>query len=193
MGLNHSESRPTPELQDGIAVALETVVLTGRWTGQYFSHGQGRQITVDLMHEEKRITGSMRDEETDFEEPLFDMAAKIGFPPGADEQIAAHVRRLLPQGGSEPVRCVSRLPSLSVLEGKCQGRIISFIKTYQGEAFSGFRMGDQFLGQKKDRHAVRYEGKLSGDGMTIEGQWHIPAHPEEAGPRTHGRFVLRRA
>jgi len=196
MDQNHSDGQPTfepaPKLQDTTAVESKTVALTGRWTGHYFYHDQGRQITAALVHEEKRITGSMRDAETDFEEPLFDMAAKIGFPPGADEQIEAHLRGLLPQGVNEPVRCVSRLPSLSVLQGEFQGGKILFIKTYQGEVFSGFKVGDHLLGQKKDRHAVRYEGKLSSDGMTIEGQWYIPAHPEGAAPRAHGRFVLRR-
>src|SRR5262245_46395263 len=73
-GRNHPEGRRTPvsapELQDATAAGSEAVALTGRWTGQYFCHGQGHQITADIMHEEKRITGTMCDEEPDFEEPL---------------------------------------------------------------------------------------------------------------------------
>ena len=112
--------------------------------------------------------------------------------PGADEQIEVKVREALPDAPAGPIRYVAHLPSGSVLEGRCNGQVVYFLKTYQGNSFSGYTAGDQLLGIQKEGHAVHYEGRLSPDGLQIEGQWSIEADPEYGTRRTDGLFLLRR-
>ena len=45
---------------------------------------------------------------------------------------------------------------------------------------------------QQEGHAVHYEGRLSPDGLEIEGRWWIDADPEYGTRRTEGLFVLRR-
>jgi hypothetical protein len=134
----------------------------------------------------------MRDGQTESDYSLFEVAQQAGLPPGADEQIEEGLRRALPDTPSGPIRYVWRLPSGSVLEGRCKGSVVYFLKTYQGTSFSGYKAGDRLLGIHKEGHAVHYEGRLSPDGLVIEGRWWIEADPEEGTPRTEGLFSLRR-
>jgi hypothetical protein len=160
--------------------------------GYYTQHGKEYPITADLLHSGARLSGTMCDGHTDGEYSLFEVAQEAGLPPGADEQIEAKVREVLPDAPAGPIRYVSRLPSGSVLEGRCKGPTVYFLKTYQGSSFSGYKAGDQLLGIKKEGHAVHYEGCLSPDGMEIEGRWWIDADPEYGTRRTEGLFLLRR-
>src|SRR3712207_4037886 len=93
-----------------------TLDLTGRWAGHYWQHGQPRPITADLAHAGGRLTGTMWDGETEFEQSVFEAAAEAGLPPGDDERIVARLRELFP-GSRDPVRSATRLPANSVLEG----------------------------------------------------------------------------
>jgi hypothetical protein len=124
------------------------------------------------------------------------MAQQAGLPPGADEQIEANLRKAFrqahPDAPAGPIRYVSRLPAESALEGRRQGQVVSFLKTYQGTSFDGYKVGDQFLGAEKAGHSVHYEGRLSPDGRTIEGRWWIEADQEEGTGRAEGYFTLRR-
>jgi hypothetical protein len=70
---------------------------------------------------------------------------------------------------------------------------VSFLKTYQGTSFGGYQVGNQLVGFQKSDHEVHYEGRLSPDGLVIEGRWWIDANPVEAIPRAEGLFRLRRA
>lgn len=60
----------------------------------------------------------------------------------------------------------------AMVEGSRRGRVVAFTKTYDGSG--GWD------------HAVRYEGKLSGDGTEIEGRWSI-------GDSASGSFLMLRS
>jgi hypothetical protein len=167
--------------------------LTGRWTGHYQQHDQQHPITARFTQAGNRLSGSMRDDQPEDEYSLFDLAARAGLPPGADEQIEAKLRELVPEAPAVPIRWVSRLPAESVLEGRCDGQAVSFVKSYQGTSFGGYKLGEQFVGVQKAGHAVHYEGRLSPDGSVIEGRWWIDADSESGGRRLEGSFSLRRA
>jgi hypothetical protein len=166
--------------------------LTGRWIGHYRHHGQEYPITANLVQAGEGLSGSMRDGHPDFEFSVFEAAAEAGLPPGADEQIEASLREAVPGAPTAPIRYVSHLPPDSVLAGRCSGRSVYFLKTYQGTSFGGYKVGDQLLGIRKDGHAVHYEGQLSPDGRQIEGRWAIDADPELGTRRSEGHFTLRR-
>jgi len=166
--------------------------LTGRWTGSYMQAGQERPISADLVQEGATLRGSMRDGEPDRECSLFEGAVQAGLPPGADELIDAKIRSMFPDAGSEPIRWVSHLPEESRVEGRCDGDVVSFTKTYMGSSFSGYKVGDKMVGTEAEGHAVHYQGQLSRDGSLIEGRWWIDADSDLGSRRTQGLFALRR-
>jgi hypothetical protein len=166
--------------------------LTGRWIGHYLQRDQEYPITADLVQAGECLSGSMRDGHPDREYSVFEVAFEAGLPPGTDEQIEAHLREVVPDAAAAPIRYVSHLPPESALEGRRKGRTVSFLKTYKGTSFGGFKVGDRLLGFQKDGHAVHYEGQLSPDGTVIEGRWWIDADPALGVPRTEGHFALRR-
>ena len=139
------------------------------------------------------LSGSMRDGHPDNAYSLFEVAFETGLPPGADEQIDANVRAMVPGAPAGPMRYVSHLPTDSVLKGRHTGKTVYFLKSYQGSSFSGFKVGDQLLGMERAGHAVHYEGQLSSDGDGIEGQWWIDPDPASGARRTSGLFTLRRS
>ncbi len=169
------------------------VNLTGRWIGHYLQHGQQHPITALFYQSGEHLSGSMRDGHPEDEYSLFDIAAQTGLPPGADEQIEARIRELIPDAPSGPIRYISQLPAESVLEGRCLGARVSFLKTYQGTSFGGYKVGNQLIGVQKTGHAVHYEGQLSSDGLTMEGRWWIDGDPAQGTQRVEGYFALGRA
>jgi hypothetical protein len=168
------------------------VDLTGHWTGHYFQRDQARAIAADLVQTGESLQGRMRDDQTEFEQSVFETAVEAGLPPGADEQIIARLRRQFPDEPAAPIRATSTLPPTSVLAGSVRGRRVYFLKTYQGEAFSGYRVGCRQVGLTIEQHGVHYDGRLSADGTTLEGRWLIEPLPGYGSPRTEGRFLLRR-
>jgi hypothetical protein len=170
-----------------------TADLTGPWVGHYLQFGQEHPIVAQFVQAGERLSGSMRDGSPEGEYSLFEVAAQAGLPPGADEQIDARLREAVPGPAAAPIRYVSRLPPESVLEGRRDGETVSFLKSYQGVSFGGYKVGEQLLGIQKPSHAVHYQGQLSPDGLVIEGRWWIDTDPEAGTPRTEGSFTLRRA
>jgi hypothetical protein len=134
----------------------------------------------------------MRDGHPDRECSAFEAACEAGLPPGADEQIEAQLRAMVPDAPAGPIRYVSHLPRASVLEGRRRGPTVRFLKTYQGTSFGGYKVGDKLVGVQKDGHAVHYEGQLSPDGLVLEGRWSIDPDPTFGTPRAEGLFTLRR-
>jgi hypothetical protein len=165
--------------------------LTGRWVGHYVQHGREFPITADFAQDGEHLSGSMRDGHPDRECSVFEASCEAGLPPGADEQIEARLREMVPDCPSGPIRYVTHLPPESVLEGECFGQKVRFVKTYQGTSFGGYRVGDALLGVQRADHAVRYEGRLSADGRVIEGRWWIEADPGSGPRRTEGEFCLQ--
>jgi hypothetical protein len=169
-----------------------TLNLTGPWLGHYRQHDRRHAIAADLVQAGERLTGSMRDHDTDHEYSLFQIAAEAGLAPGADEQMFAQLRALFPDDPSAPIRYRSHLPPESVLEGRVNGSTVYFLKTYQGTSFGGFRIGDKMVGTDSTNHTVHYQGQLSPDGTEIEGTWWIDPNPKHGTARMEGIFSLRR-
>jgi len=166
--------------------------LTGRWAGHYEQRDQRRAVVADLRQEGDALTGTMRDEQTEFEMTLYEMAAECGLPPGADEQILGALRQQFPERAKERIRALMTLPADSSLEGQVRGRTVAFRKTYRGEAFSGYRVGEERVGVSVKGHAVEYRGTLAEGGDLIEGTWWIEADSRRGLRRAEGSFVLRR-
>jgi hypothetical protein len=167
--------------------------LTGRWIGHYLQRGQQHPITADLVQTADSLSGSMCDGQPDAECSLFDFAAAAGLPPGADEQIEAGLRKSVPEARAARIQYVWRLPADSVLQGRRAGKAVSFVKTYKGASFSGFKLGEKLLGAEQPAHPVHYEGELSHDGTVLEGRWWIEGDTTAPGKhRTEGEFMLRR-
>jgi hypothetical protein len=169
----------------------EPFLMTGTWIGHYTQHGRSHPITAELTQVGTRLTGTMHDSDTESERSVFETAAEAGLPPGADEEIVLGLRKMFVDAPQAPVRCAALLPAESRLEGEVRDRTVSFLKTYQGEHFTGFRVGDRYVGAVIEGHQVHYRGELSRDGTSIEGRWWI-APPTEGGVRTEGGFLLRR-
>lgn len=170
---------------------MPSIDLTGLWLGHYFQRGQAHPISAWLNQDADHVTGSMRDGHPQQEFSVFEAAAEAGLAPGADEQIEARVKEMVP-GATGPVRYVAHLPTDSALEGGLRGNTVSFLKTYQGPSFGGYRVGDQFVGMAHEGHSVHYEGTLSADGLVIDGLWWIDPDPPHTTRRTEGEFQLRR-
>jgi hypothetical protein len=166
--------------------------ITGTWVGHYVQRDHPHGISANLVQTGNTIHGSMRDRDNENECSLYEATASAGLPPGADEQIAARLRELVPDEPRGPIRYVSYLPPDSILEGSVKGREVYFLKRYQGAHFGGYRVGDKRVGTEIPEHQVHYLGYADAERMTIEGTWWIDPRPEIGGRRTEGTFVLRR-
>ncbi len=123
--------------------------LTDRWVGNYFQHGRPRPISADLVQAGERLTGSMRDDETDSESSVSEVAFEAGLPPGGDEQIVDRLRRMFPDAPATPIRYVAHLPPDSALEGWVKGLQVYFLKAYNGTHYGGYQVGDKLVGFEK--------------------------------------------
>ena len=170
----------------------DTPNLTGLWAGEYSQHSRTSPISAELEQSGEDLSGTMRDGVTDRDQSLFEVAAEAGLAPGEDERISAELRALFPDAPTAPIRHVSHLPEESRLEGRVDGSVVYFLKTYQGSHSSGFQVGDTLVGVEVPNHSVHYRGKLSPDGQELEGKWWIDANPEFSTPRIQGSFSLRR-
>jgi hypothetical protein len=166
--------------------------LTGRWIGHYEQRGKEYPVSADLVQDGVNLAGSMRDGQPDRDCSLFEATAEAGLPPGADERIDANLRALIPDAPATAIRSLSHLPPDSELVGRCEGRVVSFVKSYVGTTFSGFKVGDKIVGMEAEGHAVSYQGKWSSDREEIEGRWWIDADPKRGTLRSEGFFKLRR-
>lgn len=171
---------------------VEPATLTGRWQGYYVQRDEHHAIAADLVQAGTELTGTMTDRHTGREESLFDMAARAGWPPGADEQIVRWLREQIPDQPHAPIRAISRMPGHSTLAGHVKGSTVYFLKTMVGENFVGYRVGTKEIGVTIKRHTVHYQGQLSADGTRIEGRWWIDPRKEFGNQRSEGDFLLQR-
>jgi hypothetical protein len=172
---------------------MSSANLTGRWTGYYVERGEEYPITADFLEAGGRLSGFMYDGRPDRDFSVSQATAEAGLPPGADEQIEAKLREMVPDAPAGPIRYVSHLPPNSTLHGRRTGQAVSFLKTYQGNSFGGYRVGSHLLGIRRTGHDVHYEGQVSPDGLVIEGRWWIDADPVNETPGAEGLFHLRRS
>ena len=167
--------------------------ITGRWQGYYVQRDEQHAIAAELTQSGAQLTGTMTDRNTGREESLFDMAARAGWPPGADEQIVCWLREQIPEQAHAPIRAVTRMPAHSTLAGHVKDGVIYFLKTMLGENFVGYRVGSKEIGVTIKRHTVHYQGRLSADETIIEGRWWIDPRKEFGNQRSEGDFLLQRA
>lgn len=168
------------------------ITLTGRWVGDYTQHSRSSPISAEFEQSGEALKGTMRDGVTDRDQSVFEVAAEAGLHPGADEQITAQIRELFPESPTAPIRFVSHLPEKSRLEGSFKPPTVYFLKTYQGSHSSGYKVGEALVVSEVPSHCVHYRGKLSADGLEIDGKWWIDADPERHTSRNEGFFTLRR-
>jgi hypothetical protein len=166
--------------------------ITGRWVGAYFQHGREHPLTADFAQIDSHLQGKMTDGVTEFESSVFDAAMEAGLPPGADEQIVANLRKQRPDLPPGPIRATATLPSASILEGEVQGQTVRFRKTYLGEHFTGWRVGNCLIGSTVNVHVVQFRGRLSDDANSLEGQWFVDGDQKTGMRRLEGGFILRR-
>lgn len=173
-------------------MSAEARALTGRWSGHYVQRDQARGMTAELRQDGGTLEGTMRDEQTSFVMTVYEMAAECRLPPGADEEIVKALRHQYPDRAQAPIRALMTLPAESAVEGEVRGRTVTFRKTYRGEAFSGYTIGEERVGVTVRGHAVQYRGRVDEGGGEIDGTWWIDADPRRGLRRTEGSFVLRR-
>jgi hypothetical protein len=167
--------------------------LTGRWVGHYAQGGREFPITADLRQAGDRLSGTMRDGHPVHEYSLAEAADLAGLPAGGEEEFEERLREAAPGLPPGRVRCVTRLPTGSVLDGRRSGATVEFVKTYRGDTVHEYRVGGQAVGTVSPGHAVRYQGQLDRDEAVIEGQWVIDPDPDTGNVRLSDAFVLRRA
>jgi hypothetical protein len=166
--------------------------LTGRWGGEYFQYDRAYPVTLEIVQDGETLTGSMRDGKPESALTVEEYASRAGLPPGGDEQIVSMLREQFPDAPLGQVHYIAHLSPESTLEGWVRGRSVYLLKTYSGESFGGFQIGENVVGQRKPGHRVHYSGKLSLAATEIEGKWWIEADQEAGIRRTEGSFLVRR-
>jgi hypothetical protein len=166
--------------------------LTGHWVGSYRQYDRSSPISAELTQDGETLSGMMQDGEPDHDRSVFQAASEAGLPPGADEQIVERLRAMFPDAPAAPIRFVSHLPPQSALQGRVEGLNVYFLKTYRGTHTSGYLVGNAIVGSQIDDHSVHYKGRVSPDGLEIEGQWWIDSVAERRLPGGEGSFILRR-
>jgi hypothetical protein len=161
----------------------------GHWQGHYFQYGQPHPISMELRQDGEQFVGTMRDGHPDKERSVFEMAVDEGLPPGTDETIIEQLRKMFP-GSMAPVRAATSLPEMSLLRGWIEGDEVYFLKTYQGQYFHGYKVGEERVGMTLENHFVHYRGQLGADGRSIEGRWWIPADAQRGTGRAEGTFEM---
>ena len=132
-----------------------------------------------LAQRGQSFVGSMRDADT-----LLAGTQTLDREVFGDDTMAA---RLLGE-----VEILAELPERSVVEGEVHGRVVNFMKTYQGPTHTSVRLaGKGEMVFEMTGHAVRYLGTLSTDGAEITGHWTI--EPKDGARLMRDRFTLRRA
>ncbi len=153
--------------------------LGGDWEGHYVQDGRKHGITMRLAQRGQSFVGSMRDADT-----LLAGTQTLDREVFGDDTMAA---RLLGE-----VEILAELPERSVVEGEVHGRVVNFMKTYQGPTHTSVRLaGKGEMVFEMTGHAVRYLGTLSTDGAEITGHWTI--EPKDGARLMRDRFTLGRA
>src|SRR5262245_8915426 len=170
----------------------ERIDITGRWVGAYFQHGREHPLIAEFAHIDSNLQGKMTDVVTEFETSVFEAAMEAGLPPGADEQIEANIRKQHPELPRAPIRAAATLPAASILEGEVNGRVVRFRKTYLGEHFTGWKVGDRLIGSTIAGHIVQFRGRIGDDHNSLEGQWWVDGDRKAGTRRLEGGFLLTR-
>jgi hypothetical protein len=184
---NAIESKDLATISPGFA-------LSGRWDGHYTQHDATRKISAEFTHCGPKLLGFMNDSCTIIEGSVGDLVVQQRMPPGSDERIVARIRSMCPGLEKFPVRTLVELPPLSTIAGRVERTRVEFVKTYRGEHFAGYQVGDRRIGLRGIDQEIVYQGVLNAFGTEIHGRWRV-ASIRKAGSFSHrsvGTFVLRR-
>jgi hypothetical protein len=173
-------------------MSRKTNNITALWAGNYWQDGRPQPIMANLVQDDERLTGSMRDGVTDKEYSVTELAFEAGLPPGGDEQIVDRLRRMFPDAPATEIRYVTHLPPESALQGSVKGVEVYFKKTYEGTHYGGYQIGDKLVGYQNAAHVVHYGGRVSADGEQIDGKWWIENTLGHSPRLGEGSFTLRR-
>jgi hypothetical protein len=151
----------------------DLATISGDWIGHYEQHHARSRIAATLVQDGARISGYMRDLDTERTNSLYEATVNAGLPPGADERLDEQIRNMVPNAGGDSIIVRSILPTDSVLMGTLNNGFVRFTKSYQGESFHAYEIGTKGISCKTPGHAVEYSGRLSLDRLKITGIWTI--------------------
>ncbi len=157
---------------------MTPIDVSGSWVGHYEQAGGRHGISMHVAQRGQSFVGRMRDVDT--------LLASRGLlqAHSADDES----KRPVVLGEAE---VLSTLPEHSIVEGEVAGRIVTFVKRYQGTSSATVRVGDQpSIDFELPGHDVHYHGTLDPGGTELAGHWTIPALAGDGSQRD--RFVLRR-
>lgn len=154
---------------------LEPVEVTGRWVGFYCYRSEHLglfPIVAEIRQTGCRLTGEMYDQITD----ISDLLERImeAFQQDITAARRRKLEKVIDKFGKETVGVTTRLPDTSDLDGKINGSVLQFRKTYRGSTdWTWSANGKEIASVKWRRHTVQYSGHLDRDSMCIEGEWII--------------------
>src|SRR5688500_7832241 len=154
------------------------VDVSGSWVGHYEQNGGRHGISMHVAQRGESFVGRMRDVDT----VLAGRAQLHAQAADGDGSTTIVV------GDAE---VLSTLPEHSVVEGEVEGRVVTFVKRYQGTTSTSVWVPDRAsMSFESPGHDVRYRGTLDAEGRELAGHWSIPGR--DGAPEARGRFVLRR-
>jgi hypothetical protein len=157
---------------------MTAIDLTGSWVGHYEQSGGRHGISMHVVQRGQSFVGRMRDVDT--------LLASRGIvhARAADDATA----KPIVVGEAE---VLSSLPEHSVVEGEVDGRVVTFVKRYQGKTSTSVQLVDKpSIAFESPGYDVHYLGTLAPDGGELAGHWTIDS--QQGGPPQRDRFVLRR-
>ena len=157
---------------------MTTFDLSGEWAGHYRQNGGRHGISMRIAQRGESFVGAMRDADTLLasRETLHAQAAD-----GESKQ---------PEVLGE-AEVLSAVPEHSIIEGEVAGRVVTFVKSYQGKSSTSVWVGARAnMTFEFPGHQVFYRGTLDAAGQVLTGHWKIPPH--HGGPPLRDRFELRR-
>ncbi|MGB3967812.1 MAG: hypothetical protein WBO45_13855, partial [Planctomycetota bacterium] len=142
----------------------------------YQQNGGRHGITMQVVQRGQSFVGSMRDADT----VLASRARMQQEPAGGGK------------GRTAEVDVLSTLPEHSTIEGEVEGRLVEFVKSYQGKSSTSvWGPGGKSMTVESPGHRVHYRGTLDATGSVLRGVWRI--RPREADDEPlRDQFELRR-
>ncbi|MEI7987359.1 MAG: hypothetical protein WCI55_17185 [Armatimonadota bacterium] len=173
--------------------------LTGTWEGHYFQNWiQGGSAEMDetsdyafaihleIVENDGQFTGRMRDVRTSWSINM-DKALSVSNASWFQKTI---VKLFYPM--RSVVTIGHELPTNSSIEGKLDGQMVSFKKSYEGASRQLFDAAGRERITLKEPEPVYYFGTLNDDGNLMEGKF-VVGNPNDNRPEAQGLFRLRRS
>jgi hypothetical protein len=153
-----------------------TTDLTGSWEGHYLQNGRRHGISMRVAQRGQSFVGRMRDVDT-----LLASQEQLRTPSRTNPKVEQ----------ISDAEVMSTLPEYSIVEGEVEGRVVKFVKTYQGKSTTSVWVADTAaMTFESPGHQVSYLGTIDGKGELLTGRWSLTPKPGEKALRD--RFELRR-